>query len=124
MTYTPPGQRVAVVVLRNRGFKPTKAELASQEPMIGMIRFDRLGESDGMAYRALSELKLMDERSDIRCLACLRDPELFDWNEDGVIYRGWILEPDPVDQRLQQVVQMWWIRNLEALPAKPEIKAG
>jgi hypothetical protein len=55
-------------------------------------------------------------------LAHLNNPCLLDWNRDGVIYEGWVLERNPVDGRMQQVVQMWRIRNLAVMTEKPEIK--
>jgi hypothetical protein len=36
----------------------------------------------------------------------LNNPALVDWNQDGLIYEGWVLERDPTDDRMRQVVQM------------------
>jgi hypothetical protein len=61
---TPPGQRVAVIVLRERGFKLSYAELAVLEPLIGYIRrVDGHPAGSGMAYRTHSMLKLTDGAS-------------------------------------------------------------
>lgn len=120
---TPSGQRVAVIVLRERGFKLSYAQLAAVEPIIGYIRrIDGHPAGSGMAYRTHSMLKLTDGASTERSLAHLNNPCLFDWNRDGVIYEGWVLERNPADGKMQQVVQMWWIRNLEVMSEKPEIK--
>ncbi|WP_090189635.1 MULTISPECIES: hypothetical protein [unclassified Duganella] len=122
-TDTPAGQKVAVIVLRGRGFKLSYAELTTAEPLIGYInRMDGNGARSGMAYRTHGVLELRASASALGSIAHLNNPVLFDWNKDGQIYEGWVLERDPADGRLQQVVQMWWIRNLEALTEKPEIK--
>jgi hypothetical protein len=122
MTEEPPGQKVAVVLLRNRGVKLSYAELGAAEPLIGYIRrLDGYGATSGMAYRTHRMLQLKRDAHALGEIAHLNNPGLVDWNRDGLIYEGWVLERDPVDERMHQVVQMWWIRNLEALPAKPEI---
>jgi hypothetical protein len=123
MTEQPVGQKVAVVLLRNRGAKLSYAELDVVEPLIGYIRrVDGHGATSGMAYRTHSMLQLRRDTFSLAEIAHLNNPGLVDWNQDGLIYEGWVLERDPVEGKLHQVVQMWWIRNLEALPAKPEIR--
>jgi len=117
------GQKVAVIVLRGRGFKLSYAQLSAAEPLIGYItREDGTGAGSGMAYRTHSRLELREKAQSLGSIAHLNNPFLFDWNSDGLIFEGWVLERDPLDERLQQVVQMWWVRNLEALSEKPEIK--
>lgn len=114
---------LAVVLLRNRGVKLSYAELEAAEPLIGYIRrVDGYGAGSGMAYRTHSMLQLKRDPYALGESAHLNNPGLVDWNKDGVIYEGWVLERDPTDDRMHQVVQMWWIRNLEGMPAKPEIK--
>lgn len=123
MTEQPGGQKVAVVLLRSWGAKLSYSQLDGAEPLIGYIRrIDGYGASAGMAYRTHSMLELKRDPHSPGDIARLNNPGLVDWNQDGVIYEGWVLERDPADDRMHQVVQMWWIRNLEAMPAKPEIK--
>lgn len=118
----PAGQRVAVVLLRNCGFKPSYAELEASEPLVGYIRrVDGYGSAAGMAYRSHSLLQLKYDKHSLGEIAHLSNPSLVDWNSDGVIYEGWVLERDE-EGKMQQVVQMWWIRTLEAMTAKPEIR--
>lgn len=123
MTEQPVGQKVAVVLLRNCGVKLSYAELDAAEPLIGYIRrVDGYSATSGMAYRTHSILQLKHDAHALGEIAHLNNPGLVDWNQDGLIYEGWVLERSPADDRMRQVVQMWWIRNLEAMPAKPEIK--
>lgn len=123
MTEQPVGQRVAVVLLRNRGAKLSYAQLDAAEPLIGYIRHvDGYGATSGMAFRTHSMLQLKGDAHALGEIAHLNNPCLVDWNQDGLIYEGWVLERDPADEKMHQVVQMWWIRNLEAMPAKPEIR--
>ena len=123
MTQKPAGQKVAVIVLRGRGIKLSYAQLEKVEPLVGYItKIDGYGARSGMAYRTHSVLELRAGPSSLGAIAHLNSPWLFDWNQDGQIYEGWVLEPDPADGRMQQVIQMWWIRNLEAMTAKPEIQ--
>lgn len=123
MTEQPVGQKVAVVLLRSSGAKLSYSQLEGAEPLIGYIRrIDGHGASAGMAYRTHSVLELKRDPHSLGDIARLNNPGLFDWNQDGVIYEGWVLERDPGDDRMRQVVQMWWIRNLEAMTAKPPIR--
>jgi len=123
MTSTPSGQKVAVLVLRDRGMKLSYAQLQEAVPLIGYItKADGYGARSGMAYRTTGLLELRATPLSQGTIAQLHNPWLFDWNQDGQIYEGWVLEREPSDGRLQQVVQMWWIRNLEPLSEKPEIK--
>lgn len=119
---TPQGQRVSVAVMRDRGAKVTYAELASQDPMIGDIR--RVHDNGiSMAYRYNGFLLLETDGYQPREIARLYSPEIQDWNKDGLIYTGWALERWE-DGKVHQVVQLWWIRQLEGLSAKPDIVAG
>lgn len=123
MTEQPVGQKVAVVLLRNWGAKLSYSQLDAAEPLIGYIcRVDGYGAASGMAYRTHSMLQLKRDAHALGEIARLNNPGLVDWNQDGLIYEGWVLERDPADDQMHQVVQMWWIRNLDALPAKPEIR--
>lgn len=118
----PSGQKVAVTMMRADGLKLSYAELAAAEPLIGFIRRDDgLQAGSGMAYRTSGELVIMRDNVTKVPVAHLTNPQLFDWNADGVIYEGWVLVRDPETNKMRQVIQMWWIRNLETLPAKPEI---
>ena len=123
MTEHPVGQKVAVVLLRQYGVKLSFSQLAAAAPLVGYIRrIDGYGAGSGMAYRTHSMLQLKRDAHALGEIAHLNNPCLVDWNQDGLIYEGWVLERDPADDRMHQVVQMWWIRNLEALSAKPEIR--
>ena len=77
--------------------------------------------SAGMAYRTHGVLELKRDITSVGNIAHLNSPALFDWNQNGVIYEGWVLEP-AAEGKMRQVVQMWWIRNLEPMTVKPEIK--
>ena len=116
---TPQGQRVSVTVMRERGAKVTFAELAATEPLIGLIRKSH-DNGVSMAYRYSGYLVLETEGYQPRDIARLYSPVLQDWNRDGQIYVGWTLERWD-DEKLHQVIQLWWIRPLEALPPKPEV---
>lgn len=119
---TPPGQHVSVTVMRDRGAKVTYAELAAMEPMIGFIR--KVHDNGmQMAYRYNGFLRLETDGYQPREIARLYSPMIQDWNKDGLIYLGWVLERWD-DDKVRQVVQLWWIRQLEGLPAKPDIIAG
>lgn len=116
---TPQGQRVSVTVMRHRGAKVTYAELAAMEPMVGFIR--KVHDNGvSMAYRFNGYLLLETDGYQPRQIARLYSPEIQDWNKDGLIYFGWDLERWD-DEKVHQVVQLWWIRPLDGLSAKPEI---
>lgn len=116
---TPRGQHVSVAVMRERGAKVTYAELAAEEPMIGFIR--KVHDNGvQMAYRYNGFLLLESDGCQPRQIARLYSPMIQDWNQDGQIYLGWVLERWE-DDKLHQVVQLWWIRALEGLTAKPDI---
>lgn len=117
---TPGGHYVAVSVLRERGCKVSLADLAATEPFIGYLRRFDPG-TEHMAYRIRGELNLYAERNGGQLLAKLFSPEFVDWNQDGIIMEGWTLERTPDTQRLQQVIQLWWIRPLEPLEIRPAI---
>jgi len=74
-----------------------------------------------MAYRTHSMLQLKLDARALGEIAHLNNPGPVDWNRDGLIYEGLVLERDPAEEKMHQVVQMCWVRNLEVLPAKPEI---
>lgn len=116
---TPQGQRVSVTAMRNRGAKVTYADLAAMDPMVGYIR--KVHDNGvSMAYRYNGYLLLETDAHPPRQIARLYSPEIQDWNKDGLIYRGWDLERWD-DKKVHQVIQLWWIRPLDGLPAKPEI---
>lgn len=116
---TPQGQHVSVTVMRERGAKVTYADLAAKEPLVGYIRKSH-DNGVSMAYRYNGYLILETDGHHPRCMARLYSPEIQEWNKDGQIYVGWALERWE-DDKVHQVVQLWWIRPLEALSAKPEI---
>lgn len=119
---TPQGQHVSVTVMRERGAKVTYSELAAIEPMIGYIRkVQDNGES--MAYRYNGFLLLESDGHQPQQIARLYSPIIQDWNKDGLIYQGWVLERWD-DEKVHQVVQLWWIRQLDGLPAKPNVGAN
>ena len=119
---TPQGQHVSVTVMRNRGAKVTYAELAAMDPMIGFIR--KVHDNGAfMAYRYNGFLLLETDGYQPKEIARLYSPEIQDWNQDGLIYLGWSLERWE-DDKLHQVVQLWWIRQLHGLSAKPNIVAN
>jgi len=119
---TPQGQHVSVTVLRDRGAKVTHRDLVAGEPMIGFIR--RVHDNGvSMAYRYNGFLLLETDGYRPRELARLFSPEIQEWNKDGLIYVGWSLERWE-DEKVHQVVQLWWIRQLEGLSAKPKIEAN
>lgn len=123
MTRRPNGQKVAVTVLRNDGLKLSYAEVAAAEPLIGFLRHEEGHPAGaGMAYRTSGLLVLLRDNLNGVPIAQLSNPSLFDWNADGVVCEGWVLARDPATDRMRQVVQLWWIRNLELLSPKPEIK--
>ena len=123
MTQRPNGQKVAMTVLRADGVKLSYAELAAAEPLIGFLRReDGHPAGGGMAYRTNGRLVILRDNVSEVPIAHLNNPLLFDWNADGVICEGWILVRDPATDKMRQVVQLWWIRNLETLSGKPEIK--
>jgi len=72
-----------------------------------------------MAYRIRGELNLHKDRDGGQLMAALFSPEFVDWNEDGLIFEGWTLERLRDSSKLQQVIQLWWIRPIEALPIQP-----
>ncbi|QJD91826.1 hypothetical protein HH213_18050 [Duganella dendranthematis] len=122
MTEKPKGQKVAVTFMRADGLKLSYADLMATEPLIGYIRReDGFQAGSGMAYRTHSQLVILSDNVTSVPVAHLNNPALFDWNADGVIYEGWILVRDPETEKMRQVVQMWWIRNLEVLSVRPEI---
>ena len=105
--------------MRNRGAKVTYAELAAMEPMIGFIR--KVHDHGAfMAYRYNGYLLLETDGHNRREIARLYSPEIQDWNQDGLIYTGWAMERWE-DEKIHQVVQLWWIRQLHGLSAKPDI---
>jgi hypothetical protein len=75
-----------------------------------------------MAYRYNGFLLLETDGYRPRELARLFSPEIQEWNKDGLIYVGWTIERWD-DEKTHQVVQLWWIRQLEGLSAKPKIEA-
>lgn len=75
-----------------------------------------------MAYRYNGYVLLETDGHQPRQIARLYSPEIQDWNKDGLIYFGWDLERWD-DEKVRQVVQLWWIRPLDGLSAKPEICA-
>lgn len=116
---TPQGQHVSVTVMRDQGAKVSYAALAAMEPMIGYIR--KVHDNGvSMAYRYNGFFTLETAGHQPREIARLYSPLIQDWNKDGLIYQGWVLERWD-DDKVHQVVQLWWIRQLEALPAKAEI---
>ncbi|WP_160992620.1 hypothetical protein [Duganella lactea] len=123
MVRRPNGQNVAVTVLREDGIKLSYAQVAAAEPMVGFLRYEEGHPAGGgMAYRTSGVLVLLRDTVTQVPIAHLNNPSLFDWNADGVVCEGWVLAKDPVTEKMRQVVQLWWIRNLEVLPPKPEIK--
>lgn len=118
---TPKGQHVSVITMRIQGAKVTLAELAATEPLIGYIRKTH-DTGERMAYRYNGTLVLETGEYQPRKIACLHSPVLQEWNKDGQIYQGWVLEKMG-DDKLHQVIQLWWIRQLEGLSAKPVIGA-
>jgi hypothetical protein len=119
---TPQGQHVSVTVLRDRGAKVTHREIVTADPMIGFIR--RVHDNGvSMAYRYNGFLLLETDGYRPRELARLFSPEIQEWNKDGLIYVGWSLERWE-DEKVHQVVQLWWIRQLEGLSAKPKIEVN
>lgn len=119
---TPQGQRVSVTSMRVRGAKVTYTALARGEPMIGYIRKVH-DNGECMAYRYKGFLLLETDGYSPREISRLYSPELQDWNKDGQIYVGWVLDRWE-DDKIHQVVQLWWIRQLDGLAAKPEIVPG
>lgn len=92
------------------------------EPMVGFIR--KVHDHGAfMAYRYNGYLLLETGDHQPRDIARLYSPEIQDWNQDGLIYTGWALERWD-DDKTHQVVQLWWIRQLHGLPAKPSIVAS
>jgi len=124
-TIVPQGQFVSVLPLRNFGAKVTNAELATSEPLNGYIRKVH-DDGKSMAYRYRGYLTLETNGYQPREIARLFSPVLQDWNQDGQIWEGWILERSGT-KKLHQVVQLWWVRPLKltsVLDAKPELKGA
>lgn len=116
---TPTGQHVSVTVMRDQGAKVSYAALGAMEPMIGYIR--KVHDNGvSMAYRYNGFFTLETGGHQPREIARLYSPLIQDWNKDGLIYQGWVLERWE-DDKVRQVVQLWWIRQLEGLSPKAEI---
>lgn len=111
-TVTPKGMRVAVSVLRSFGAKVTCAELGRTQPIVGFIRKVH-DNGKSMAYSYNGFLTLETDGYQPRELARLHSPTINDWNGDGEILEGWVLERG-AEGKLHQVMQLWWVRPLAA----------
>jgi hypothetical protein len=113
-TVRPEGELVSVALLREHGCKVTKDQLADAEWLHGRISYEQFGDEPCMAYRIRDSLRLMAPGAlASRSLACLNNPVLRDWNVDGQIFEGWVLEPCD-EGKMAQVVQVWWIKRSRA----------
>jgi len=117
-TVTPVGQHVSIVLMRDFGAKITNGQLAKAEPLIGYVRKVH-DDGRSMAYRYRGYLILETGGYQPREIVRLFSPVLLDWNGDGQIWEGWVLERDG-GKKLRQVVQLWWVKHVLATSMPPE----